>query len=520
MSATGTGPTASASVLGGPAAVWSAREGARTRGDAAYALYVVVLAVAVIGVPAARVLVTLLAREDVAPALLGSGAPGAVTGAWLAGCALLVLAGAVRGPAVLSRFFTATLASSAMPRRSALLRPWSRAAGGLLLGGAALGAFTGWALEASGAATTGDALILAAAWAGAGGLTALAWLLGQLLGDRPRRALALMLAAASAAAVLLPALGRVGPGAALAPGGATATALILLGLGVAAVVVGVPLLDRLRGTVLAQQAARWEAATAAAATGDVAAASGEFRALPTTGRRLGAVARRGARAARLPILYAHRDLVALARTPERTAAGLLAGAAGAALLVLAPAADGPLRVAAILAGALVLWLASGPLVDGLRHGIATLGAPALLGQRGPVQAVLHLIVPVVVLAAAALVGAVAVLALGPSVPEAGAAVATAVLAAPLVVAVRLRDAAKGPLPVRLTMPMPTAQGDMSVIGMLAWQADAPLLGAGAVAVVAALGLLGAVPALVGAAAAVGIVALGCVSRIRVLQEPA
>ena len=158
---------ATASPLAGALEVWQSRDGAPTRGDRLYLVYVAVLTVLVIGVPAGRTVIGALARPDVIPYLLSGSAPNVLTGAWLALCALLVLVGAVRGPALLTPFFTVTLASSSMPRRRALLRPFARALGALAALVTVLGALMAGTLVQAGLASAGEAAVCSAACAGA-----------------------------------------------------------------------------------------------------------------------------------------------------------------------------------------------------------------------------------------------------------------------------------------------------------------------------------------------------------------
>ena len=79
------------------------------------------------------------------------------------------------------------------------------------------------------------------------------------------------------------------------------------------------------------------------------------------------------------------------------------------------------------------------------------------------------------------------------------------------------EAAKGTMPLSLATPIPTPQGDLSVLVMLAWQADsviAPLLGAALLLLVLPLGpaaLLGA------AAATVAVLVLLTRGRLQDLQ---
>jgi len=511
---------ATASPLAGALEVWQSRDGAPTRGDRLYLVYVAVLTVLVIGVPAGRTVIGALARPDVIPYLLSGSAPNVLTGAWLALCALLVLVGAVRGPALLTPFFTITLASSSMPRRRALLRPFARALGALAALVTVLGALMAGTLVQAGLANAADAAVFSAACAGAALLAGGAWLLGEIAGAAVRRIVAGALVLAGLAAALLPGGGLIGPGAAL-PGASGAAenghiaALVLVLAGLAAVVIGALRLNRVRGTVLLEQARRWADATTTAVSGDLAAAAGAFRALPTAGRRLPAIgASGGAGPVALLRLYARRDLVALARTPERTVAAVLGMLAAGAAFALSAPLTGPVRWTLVAGAALVSHAAASALVDGARHGIATIGAPGLFGQSAGRQVLCHLPVPLLVAALAAGSGALpAVLSGAGGAPG----VTAAVLMAPLLVIGRVRDAAKGPMPLRLTMPMPTAQGDASIIPMLAWQADGPLL-AIATGVLVALGAgIGPAAALIAAGAMLAVLGVGAVTRMRGLQ---
>src|SRR5699024_8262346 len=255
-----------------------------------------------------------------------------------------------------------------------------------------------------------------------------------------------------------------------------------------ATVVGIRLLDRLRGAVLREQAARWESAGTLATTGDLAGAAGGFRPPPTAGRRLPAIGPRP-----LVLLYARRDAIAWLRSPERLAAGVLAGLVGAALLAVSTLLAGPTAWGAVVLGSAVLWGAGSAGADGRRHGIQTLGAPMLLGQTAALQGLPPARAPAVLLgstatrrgggglrrdgrhqaASAARGGGGALLAAGGALELSG--VPLPVLLALVLVAARARDAAKGPMPLSLMPPIPTPQGALSVLSVLVWQADALLL---------------------------------------------
>lgn len=495
--------------------IWADRTQARTRGDQLYLVYVAVLSVPVVVVPVMRMLGMGLARPDVLLVLLAGSAPQIVGAALPLAAAVALLVGAVRGPALLAPFFTASLAWSGLRRRVVLRRPFARALAVPVLGVATSAALVTVTLVSSGhaAASAGAWFVLSAL--GGGLLLGAAWLLGQLLEPAPRRLLALALTATAAVIVWLPMpllLGAVYPvGAA---GGSVPWAIGVLLVGVVAVGACIPLLDRLRGAELIEQASRWESATVIATTGDLAGVSGQFRARPTAGRRLPAIG-----GGPLPLLYARRDVIAWLRTPERSVINALLTICAAAALAGGMQLTGPLAWLAISAGALGIWAGSGAFVDGIHHAIHTLGAPPLLGQSAALQAVLHAIAPTLLLGALAVLGAGgATLATAAHGAEAAMMLLVPGLLAPVLITGRVRDAAKGPMPLSLSTPMPTAQGDLSIFPMLAWQSDAILLALLAgIALTLAAGA-GPIWALIAAPGAAAVMALLAWTRLRELRE--
>ncbi|WP_341857049.1 hypothetical protein [Brachybacterium sp. GPGPB12] len=248
---------------------------------------------------------------------------------------------------------------------------------------------------AAGRAGAGAAALLVLGGVGLGLLWGCAWSAGQLLRPSGRRSLALSVGLGAALAVVPPPLavadaagGEVRDGAGTWSGPETVRAAGLAAAGAAGVVLCGALLGRARGVELAAQAARWEAATTTAASTDLAGAAGTFRALPTTGRRLRAIG-----AGPLAVLYARRDAVAWSRTPDRCAGGALGTALGAVALGGAALSAGPTAWAPLALGTLLLRAGAGAFVDGIRHGVHTLGAPPLLGQRAGTQLLLHAIAP-------------------------------------------------------------------------------------------------------------------------------
>lgn len=492
--------------------VWAQRSQARTRADLLYLLYVVVLSVLVFAPPALQMSGTFLARPDVLPALLHPLAPQITTAVSLAAAGVMVLLGAVRGPALLAPFFTATLAASGIRRRTVLWRPLTRALLVPVLVTIMVTTLIAVTLVSDGAATGAGAARFVLAALGAGLLLGVAWLAGELLGVASRRLLAgglLVTAALCTALPHAPGLGGAYPVEASHP---LLWALVLLGAGILAAAAGITQLDRLRGSVLREQSERWSAVTTIATTGDLAGAAGTFRTPPSAGRGLPAIGPRP-----LVLLYARRDAVTWLRSPERFAAGVVVALLAAAALGGSTLLTGPLAWGAVLLGAVALWGAAGTLVDGVRHGVHTLGAPALFGQPVAVQVLLHSVAPTVLLSALAALGGTATM-LGPG-HGSGAleAVILPAALAPVMIAGRMRDAAKGPMPLSLMTPMPTPQGDMAVIPMLAWQSDAILLAMLCGAVLAALGQLGASWLLGGAAILIAGMGLMAWTRLRALR---
>lgn len=495
--------------------VWAHRSRARSRGDRAYLLYVVAMTVLVVGVPLLLSTGRALARPDVMVLLQRPEAPAAATALALAATAMLVGVGALRGPALLPPFFTATLASGPLPRRTVLRRPFARALALPLLAAVVPAGLVTATLLAAGAFTAERVATLLLAALGTGLLWGSAWSAGQLLRPTGRRILVLVLGAAA----VIVAGGLRGGAAEMWPVLPLAGAAGLAIAGVSGVAVCGTQLDRLRGVELAAQAARWEAATTTATTMDLAGAAGAFRAVPSAARRLGAIG-----AGPLPALYARRDAVAWLRTPDRSAAGVLGTLLGAAAIGGATLLAGPVGVVVLAFGTLLLVGASGAFLDGMRHAVDTLGAPPLLGQRAATQMILHSLAPLLLLVVLAVLGGLGVTLLtGAGVASEVAAAGARTVLLPVAVAVpvlaaRAWDAAKGTMPLSLATPIPTPQGDLSVLVMLAWQADGILVPLLAAALLLAVLPLGPLVVLGVAAALAVLLALLTARRLRALES--
>lgn len=490
--------------------VWATRSRARTGGEILYLLYVGVLSVLIFGLPALRSAGNALARPDVLPWLRAADSGTWVVAGALAVAGALVMLGAVRGPALLAPFFTATLASSRIRRRDVLWRPLLRALLVPLLGSVVLAALVGATLVSAGSATAAAVVWAVPAAVGTGLLLGCAWLVGEVLPAVPRRLTAAALLLAAVLCAVLPVL--AGPGALLAADvPVAARSLCLLAAGLLGLAVSIPSLDRIRGQVLAEQSTRWETAATIATTGDMVSASGMFRSPPSAGRRLPAVG-----GGPLAMVFARRDAVAWLRSPERLVIGIGLGLTSAVALAASGLVTGPVAWTVALLGGAGLWAASGVFVDGIRHGVHTLGAPPLFGPGAGEQVLLHALAPTVMLSVLAVLGGVVPGLLSGAEAPGGALLPLALV--PVLVAGRARDAAKGPMPLILITPMPTPQGDMAVLPMLAWQSDAILLALVATAVLVVLVPHGIGAVLVGTLTMTALTALMAVRRLRALRD--
>lgn len=489
------------------------RDGRPAPGEIAYGVYVAALLAAIIGVPVIRAIVLSLMGAPARAALFD---PAAATLLALAAGALLagaLLAGRARGPVLTDPFQAWVLTSLELRGRTTLGPAFVRSAGAAVL---ALTALAGLVCLALG---LGGDVPATALWGFLGAsalfavLTVTAWLAGQALPALAVRLGALGIALLVAGSAVAPAavlpytpwgwLGASWPASAVgtAPGDAALAAGLALALVAALALCAVPaLLDRISPATALRQANRWQAALTLARTGDAAATSAAFGAPGTRGRRLHLALPR-----LLPLAALSRDALVALRRPTRTIVGAVAlTLAGGLLGAAAQRAD---SVVPALAGSLLAFLALGPFCDGLRHAADAAGRPPLLGVSVRADAAMHTLLP---LAAAIVFGGSGALLLG-----AGSAAPWAVASIACLVLVRAMDAAKGPLPIELLMPVPTPMGDASVMVIALWQSDAILLAllvAGGLSIALPLWGAGAWIALLAAAVLVAAVAIGRFDR--------
>lgn len=409
-----------------------------------YRVYVTVLLLAVLAGPALHTLVISLSSPPLV-ALIGHEQFPALT---VAGTGLLLAvalaAGGARGPVLLSPFTIHLVAGGPQPRRVSLRGPFRSTLLLLLLVGAVLGALPPAALVRAG--TDGSMTVVEGVLAGVtvGALVCVAWLAGQ--------ALTLRTATWTGALCLL----TTGGLALWWPGPSGLPAWAALAAAAVCVLVAVPpLLDLLRGPVLLEQAHRWHSATTAGGAGDLAAAVGTYRARPRRPRPAGAV---GATTL-LPVLFLRRDLVGALRTPLRS---LVAGAALCLAILmgaLSTTLPGQMTWVVVGASSVLGYLALGVWSDGFRHAVEASAAPTLYGLSDHQLLGLHAMLPLAVIMTVGTAAALLAVLLGGQPLMA----ALALGAAPFCVAVRVLDAAKGPMPPILLTPAPTPMGDASAI---------------------------------------------------------
>ncbi|WP_062464640.1 hypothetical protein [Demequina soli] len=453
------------------------RQSGTGAGGVVYAIYVTTLAVLIYGGPAVRRLGGALHSPDVVTSLVAPGTATALGAALGSALVAAFVVGTTRGPAVMRPFVVHALVTSDIPRRRIFRGPMLRSTLALVGLSVAVSAVLLIPLADAKAMTWGALGVGLAASALYGVLLAGAWLAGQAATGAVVWAVPTVLVALIGLGAAVPTVGDAMPwswAAATWPDGSGAVPVVpLVGLGVLAVVVAaaVPLLlGTLAGPALVEQARRWEGATVAATTGDLATAMGSFRAAPTLGRRWRLV-----RGASFTVAVVRADLAATLRMPLRALVAALALGGGGWLLASAPDAPGLLHWALAIAASLLVFVGLGPLSDGLRHAVLAVTTPRLFGMSDDALVLSRTWAPFLggtVVAG----GAAAVSALTRGDAWWPAVALTVVLVGVLTV-VRLDGAAKGFPPLWLTAPVVTPMGDLSVVGTVLWQVDAVIVSA-------------------------------------------
>ena len=448
-------------------------------------VYVLVLVVLVAVVPVVRVIWMSAISDASIVWLTRTTTPGALMVLAVLAWTAALLVGRERGPALRPTLLAQLLALSAIPRTQAFMGPSVRGITAVAGTGLLVAGFSGAALAARGEILPAQALLLTAVGLSVGVIAGVAWLAGQAAPRMAARGAAVL---GSLGTVLAVVHGHWSDGvawsqAAASPGAVPVLASLLL-LTVLATL-GVPcLLARVETAQLVAQAARWERSTVYLATLDLGAATAQFREGPRMGRRMKAV-RRGP----LWQMVLRRDAIGAARSPVRLALGVAACAATFALcswIFMAPAAASlvaPGWVVGAVSG-LVLYLALGPLTQGLQYAATAISVPSPFGVSDGKLLSAHLLFPVVCVvlvglcAAAIAVGAAA--AAAPALVSPGpvlSALLTCGLTGLIALAARLAVALKGPVPTMALTPISSPAGDPGALFLVLWMFDGPLIAA-------------------------------------------
>jgi hypothetical protein len=497
--------------------VTASRAGLPTASNAGYTVYVAVLVVAIVVAPVVRSVVIGLASPEILATIVapdsyrGVGAIAAV----LAACALLI--GRTRGPVVPSPFLTEFLAGSHLARSGTLRRPFLNSVSVLALAAVTVFGIVGGARFLGGPTAAIPAALIVLGSVAYSGVLAVLWLIGQSGPRRTTIPLAVVILASAiavAAGVDVVILATPWGWLALLWDSLDPAApipwwpVIALALSPLAFLAAPALLNNLRSPELMAQSRRWQLIGTLVQTGDLAGASGALRTPPTRGRRF-----RISFTGPLPIAILRRDIGTARRFPVRIALGSLAlVAAGWLNAQTASATDGVDWVVA-LAGVFFAYLAAGVWCDGLRNANENVGPSSLYGRSALTLIGSHALLPGLACLLLGSIGAIAAVAVGAPVGVLPWWMLTSVF----IVLVRILDCAKGPMPIGLLLPIVTPVGDVSILNVIAWQADAliiVLITAGGLSVL----FSNAGPeAAVWLAAGIGIVAALAARRIRALE---
>lgn len=440
--------------------IWRARRPAGA-GDRAYIAYSLVMLALIVVTPVVRVLWLWLTTPAVTDALVAPGSAAIASASVLTVWAVALIVGRDRGPALAAPFLVHAWSDSDLRPRVVFRRRVLAAVVVAALLGSVVSAFVGAATGAAGLAPVGLVAESGVRGALVGVIAAVCWLVGESV-PRVAGVIAVVVLASAATWVIV-------PGAAIATfAPATVTAELVVAAGVLLVLVPV-LLDRIRAEVLTAQSAKWDAAIAHGVSLDFTAVAAAYQVRAASGRRL----RLAIRSLPLWIVFPGRDLVGAARTPARMITGLATIVASAALFVLAVALPAGGALGAL--SALLLYIGTGAFTRGLEHAAQVSRDLPLYGIGDGRLLLLHSVLPGVV---ALLVTSGTTVALGAA--AAGSGVPGALLLGALglpvvVVAARLSNALRGPSPVFLMMPAPSALGDPMPLVRVLWALDAPLL---------------------------------------------
>jgi hypothetical protein len=426
----------------------------------------------VVGAPAGRALWVALMTPAATDALTSAVAGSVAWSAVLVVFSVALIVGTRLGPAALPPFLVYALADSDLPRRLVFRMPMTVATLTVASLSCISSSMVVGSLAAQRLTSVQSAVLAGASGALLGVVVTTTWLIGQAF-PRVANAIALGLMTLAAAATISPALGtssRAGLAALVA--GPDEGAAVIVVLVVAAVVCASaagPVLERLDVAALDQQARRRESAVAHSFSLDAAATASALQVPPSSGRGLRAVPRRKS----LVAVFFWSDSVSALRSPSRLGVGLVTLLIGGAVMAGAFAAPEARLALGALAGALT-YVGFGSISNGIRHAGHAVADLTLYGISDRRLMLLHCLFPLIVgTAPGVFAGVLASVSFSSDdallVAAASASISIVVLAA------RVGDAVRGPSPVFLLTPAPSALGDPMPAIRILWALDGPVI---------------------------------------------
>ncbi|AZZ55899.1 hypothetical protein [Rathayibacter iranicus] len=450
--------------------IWRARQ-PRAAGDRAYIAYSLVLLGLVVVMPVVRAAWLAVTTPEAADALNGPDAAVVAAVAVLALWAAALITGRSRGPAVAPPFFTYALTESDLPRREVFRSRVVMAVVVATVASGGIAVFFGAALGAVGLLTPPSVIGFSIRGVLIGTISAVCWLSGEAAPKASAIVAGALIATATLGIVGLdsgPVVAQLSSWAWASAHADVPAIAALAALSAGGLLAAPTLLDRISEPTLAMQSARWDVAMAHAVSLDFTAASESYQARPSSGRRFRAVIQ-GASPVTLVVV---RDTIGALRTPLRVVSGALTIVGSGVLLVAAAAAPGAAPLLGALAAAL-LYVGTGAFSRGLQHISQVSRAQPLYGISDGVLILLHTIFPVVIAVVIAVATTISISAV--LVPGAVGSLLWGSVALPVVVvAARVSNALRGPSPIFLMMPAPSALGDPMPLLRVLWALDAPL----------------------------------------------
>lgn len=463
-------------------AIWHARLG-KSASERAYTAYLVILAIAILGVPVGRIIWLTIVNGETSSFFTS---PHAAIHAGLFAAILwsvALLCGPIRGPAVRAPFVSHVLGTSDISRVRAFGGPSIRATLLLMSTLGALAGMIGFSCALHGSSPLSRVAVFTASGITVSALAGFLWLVGQV---RPRLAtpLAILITvmACAGSIVHLPLWTTPWGWVSLtfphetAESGSPALAA-LLSLTVVLIGCSGRLLARLDLTELIKQAARWERTREYSSIFYTQGVTTMYAPRPRIRHRISAISCTDSRL----IVFLRRDAVTAERTPGRLAWGIVAVCAASVILVALSlhspvwlSSAGLRNILGCAAGVLA-FAGVGAFSDGLRHAVNVASDFPLYGVSDARLMGFHALFPTIMTVMIILVTVTVIFLVAGSLPP--MVFGQALVLGLLSVLTRITTALKGEMPTLLLTPIPSPAGDLMALFRAAWALEGLLLAA-------------------------------------------